>query len=84
MEKSSLTALARQELVAARQAGSGRSARTIYGGHEHVLRQTVIALAAGQTLQEHENPERRPYRCCTGGSAWPPPTSPGKGHLAIC
>lgn len=56
MQKSSLTALARHELATARQASSGRSARTVYGGHEHLLRQTLIALAAGQSLQEHENP----------------------------
>ena len=56
MEKSSLTALARQQLKIARQASSGRSAQTVYGGHEHQLRQTLIALAAGQKLDEHENP----------------------------
>jgi quercetin dioxygenase-like cupin family protein len=56
MEKSSLTALARQQLKLAQNAVSGRSSHTVYGGHEHVLRQTVIALAAGQTLDEHENP----------------------------
>ncbi len=56
MEKSSLTALAREQLKLARQASSGRSADTVYGGHEHVLRQTVIALAAGRTLDEHESP----------------------------
>lgn len=56
MKKSSLTALARTELETARQSPNGRSSRTVYGGHEHVLRQTVIALAAGESLQEHENP----------------------------
>ena len=56
MEKSSLTALAREQLSLAKQAGSGRSAETVYGGHEHVLRQTVIALVAGRGLSEHENP----------------------------
>ena len=56
MEKSSLTALARHQLAAATAAASGRSAHTVYGGHEHVLRQTLIALAAGQLLEEHENP----------------------------
>ncbi len=56
MEKSSLTALAREQLKVARQASSGRSAGTVYGGHEHVLRQTLIALAAGRKLDEHESP----------------------------
>jgi hypothetical protein len=47
MEKLSLTALAREQLKLARCASSGRSSHTVYGGHEHVLRQTVIALASG-------------------------------------
>jgi quercetin dioxygenase-like cupin family protein len=56
MEKFSLTALVRQHLNLAQNASSGRSAHTVYGGHEHVLRQTLIALAAGEMLAEHENP----------------------------
>ncbi|MGD9618489.1 MAG: cupin domain-containing protein [Mycolicibacterium sp.] len=56
MNKISLTALAREQLAGAERASSGRSAHTVYGGHEHVLRQTLIALAAGQKLDEHENP----------------------------
>lgn len=56
MEKKSLTALARNQLQVAGGASSGRSAQTVYGGHEHVLRQTVIALSAGYILDEHDNP----------------------------
>ncbi len=56
MEKSSLTVLAREQLKIARQVASGRSARTVYGGHEHVLRQTLIALAGGHKLDDHDNP----------------------------
>jgi quercetin dioxygenase-like cupin family protein len=56
MRKLSLDALAREHLKHARSAPSGRSAETAYGGHEHVLRQTVIALAKGRSLAEHENP----------------------------
>lgn len=56
MEKSSLTALARELLTAAAGSSNGRSARTVYGGHAKVLRQTVIALTAGTMLDEHENP----------------------------
>lgn len=56
MEKISLTALARQHLAAARAANSGRSAHTVYGGHEHSLRQTLMALAEGHGLDEHESP----------------------------
>ena len=35
---------------------SGRSAHTVYGGHERVLRQTLIALRAGRGLEERESP----------------------------
>lgn len=37
-------------------ASSGRDADTVYGGHEHVLRQTVVAMTAGRSMTEHENP----------------------------
>ena len=56
MRTSCLTDLARDHLETARTASSGRSAVTVHGGHDHVLRQTVIALAAGRRLDEHENP----------------------------
>lgn len=56
MQKESLTALVRHHLATATAAPSGRSAHTIYGGHEHVLRQTLIALRAGSDLQEHDSP----------------------------
>ena len=56
MDKVSLTALARQHLAAAQAAHSGRSAHTVYGGHQHTLRQTLIALTAGTTLDDHESP----------------------------
>ncbi|KAB1908940.1 cupin domain-containing protein [Micromonospora tulbaghiae] len=56
MQKSSLTALAREQLKLAHASSNGRSSSTVYGGHEHRLRQTVIALTAGQMLGEHENP----------------------------
>lgn len=56
MQKASLTALVRHHMEAATAATSGRSAHTVYGGHEHVLRQTLIALRAGTSLDEHENP----------------------------
>ena len=56
MEKSSLTALARELLASAKTKSSGRSARTVYGGHERVLRQTMVALTAGSSLDEHDNP----------------------------
>jgi quercetin dioxygenase-like cupin family protein len=56
MGKESLAALVRHHLEHARSVSSGRSAHTVYGGHEHLLRQTLIALKAGTSLNEHENP----------------------------
>ncbi len=56
MSTMSLTELLDQHLNLARQASSGRSAHTVYGGHTRTLRQTLIALTAGQQLDEHENP----------------------------
>ena len=66
MQKTSLTALARTELEAARSASSDRSAKTIYGGHEHSLRQTLIALKAGEELAEHQNPGEATLQVITG------------------
>lgn len=56
MQTESLTALLRHHLETALTASSGRSAHTVYGGREHALRQTLIALKAGTVLDEHENP----------------------------
>ena len=56
MQKFSLDAIAREQAKRAGAASSGRSAETVFGGHEHALRQTVIALTAGSALDEHENP----------------------------
>ena len=56
MQKVSLIALGRHHLAQAKRASSGRSAETMFGGHEHQLRQTLIALTAGESLSEHENP----------------------------
>lgn len=66
MEKFSLTETAHRQLDRARTASSGRSATTIYGGHEHTLRQTIIALTAGQSLEEHQNPGEATVHVLTG------------------
>lgn len=54
--KVSLDAVAREHLSIASGASSGRSAETVLGGHQHVLRQTLIALTAGTRMDEHESP----------------------------
>lgn len=56
MNADSLPALVDEHLTIARTASSGRSAFTVFGGHDHRLRQTLIALAAGHELADHESP----------------------------
>ncbi len=56
MHQESLTALAQHHAEIAATASSGRSAHTVYGGREHALRQTLIALTAGSQMDEHESP----------------------------
>lgn len=77
MQKLSLEALTRQHLDRAATADTGRSSQTVYGGHEHVLRQTLIALRAGTELAEHENPGeatvlvlRGRVRLVADGASW--------------
>ncbi|MFB6751691.1 cupin domain-containing protein [Streptomyces sp. NPDC056353] len=77
MRKLSLDALAREHLEQAAASSSGRSATTVYGGHELVLRQTLLALTAGTTLAEHENPGeatvqvlRGRVRLASGDDSW--------------
>lgn len=56
MQKLSLDALAREHLERAATSSNGRSATTVFGGHEHILRQTLLALTAGTSLAEHDSP----------------------------
>lgn len=65
-QKISLIAQARQELKLAADAPSGRSAKTVFGGHERTLRQTVIALSAGRALEEHNNPGEATVQVISG------------------
>ena len=56
MESTSLSTLTDELLELAHAAGSGRASRTVHGGTDHALRQTVLALTAGRALAEHESP----------------------------
>ena len=58
MQKLSLDALARELLGRAggEKPGDSRVSRTVVGGHEKALRQTVIALAKDAALAEHASP----------------------------
>ncbi|MHB2022778.1 MAG: cupin domain-containing protein [Mycobacteriales bacterium] len=66
MQKRSLEALGRELLDRARADGAGRAAETVYGGHEHTLRQTLIALTGGTGLAEHENPGEATVQVLSG------------------
>ena len=76
MEKS-LTALAHEQLDKAKAGSGGRSAATVYGGREHILRQTVLALVGGSALDSHESPGEATIqvlvgrvRLTSGDDAW--------------
>ncbi len=56
MDGLSLDALIDEHLGLAHGQGSGRSSITVHGGREHHLRQTLIVLAGGRSLGEHESP----------------------------
>ncbi len=56
MTTTSLTSLAAEQLLLARAARSKRSAHTVVGGHDSVLRLTLLALASGGTLADHLSP----------------------------
>ncbi len=56
MQSHSLPTLAGRLLDKATGTPSGRAAETLYGGSGHALRQTLIALAAGTRLGEHDSP----------------------------
>jgi quercetin dioxygenase-like cupin family protein len=56
MQRISLDALATQQLELAAAHGGRPAADTVVGGHERVLRQTVIGMTEGTELGEHNNP----------------------------
>jgi len=77
MEHVSLGEVVDELLADAHRAPAGRAARTVHGGHEHALRQTVIALAGGNELAEHESPGEATLQVLRGrvelrseGNAW--------------
>jgi quercetin dioxygenase-like cupin family protein len=77
MQKLSVDAQARELLAQAASAPGGRAAQTVMGGHERVLRQTVIAMSQDSELSEHANPGegtvyvlRGRVRLAAGDDAW--------------
>jgi len=74
----SLTEVAREQLETARAASAQRAAHTVYGGRDHALRQTVVALLAGHSLGEHDSPGDATIqvlsgevRLIAGDDSWP-------------
>jgi quercetin dioxygenase-like cupin family protein len=73
----SLVTLGEEQLAQAKASSSGRSAVTIFGGQEHDMRQTLIALAGGSRLHEHDSPGEASLqvlsgdvRLTVGGDGW--------------
>lgn len=66
MQSISLNQLAEERLAAARDSSNGRASATIYGGREHDMRQTLIALAAGHALGQHESPSEASLQVLSG------------------
>ncbi len=56
MDVTHLPELVDELLTTAHAASSGRAAHTLHGDSHHRLRQTVIGLAAGHELAEHQGP----------------------------
>jgi quercetin dioxygenase-like cupin family protein len=84
--KTSLTELADRLLADAQQASAGRAAETVFGGHDHTLRQTVVALAAKREMDEHESPGQATLQVLRGRvrlSAGTDDTEAGAGELII-
>jgi quercetin dioxygenase-like cupin family protein len=66
MQGESLTRLAEEQLALARESSSGRAAVTVYGGREHDMRQTLIALVEGHALGQHESPSEASLQVLSG------------------
>ena len=66
MEVLRVEELAAVHLGLAGESGSGRSATTLYSRPGARLRQTLIALDAGQTLGEHQSPGDASLMCLQG------------------
>jgi quercetin dioxygenase-like cupin family protein len=66
MNGRSLSQLCEETLANARASSSGRAAVTVFGGQEHDMRQTLIALRAGALLHEHEAPSEATLHVLVG------------------
>jgi quercetin dioxygenase-like cupin family protein len=80
MQSIRLHELADELLITARGAHSGRSADALFGRHEHKLRQTVIALIAGQRLAEHNSAGEATLQVLRGRAELTTPTQQWTGQ----
>ncbi|WP_062076467.1 cupin domain-containing protein [Demequina globuliformis] len=79
MEILDLDALIDEHLELAYSAHSGRSSCTLAGGREHDLRQTLIVLAGGNALHEHDSPGEATLQVLRGEATF----TAGDGALAM-
>ena len=57
MHSTKLTALIEEQITLAGQGDtSGRSAKTLHGGKDKALRQTLVVMLAGHRMDEHVSP----------------------------
>ncbi|WP_062517893.1 cupin domain-containing protein [Demequina gelatinilytica] len=66
MDVENLGAVAEDQLELARVESSGRHSVTLMGDRASDLRQTVIALAAGHRLHDHESPGEATLQVISG------------------
>ena len=83
VQKVSIEALARQQLE--RAASTGRNAAdTVVGGHERILRQTVVGMTAGSEMSEHANPGEATIFVLRDPCGSSPATISGTAEPGIC
>jgi quercetin dioxygenase-like cupin family protein len=66
MDVISIHSLAETQLASAAEASNGRSSVRVYGRPSAGLRQTLLALSAGQTMGEHKSPGDASLLCLQG------------------
>lgn len=66
MERIDLDRIAREQAQAAASSSAGRSAATVLGGSRQTLRQTVVALRADTSLDDHESPGEASLQVLSG------------------
>ena len=84
MQKISLDALARQQMKLAATAGGRHTADTVHGGHEKVLRQTVIGMLRALALPSTRILARQQCWFCAGVCDFQQLTFLGRPFAGTC